>query len=348
MHVDCDRRSHSAHSTRWKAASVSLDSCTASKCTSVCGTQVKRCDEQATNIQTDEPGDRQHSELAALSGTIGPDVHQHQHAPKDHGVFTYDPGFMATAATAERHHLHRRRRGRAAVPRLPDRAAGRAQQLPRSLLPADEGRAADAGGARGVQTLDHAPHDAERVAAALLSTASTTTRTRWRWSRRSSPRSSAFYHDTTDITTTAHREIFAHRMIAKLPTIAAAAYKHSLGQPFVYPRNDLDYCSEHAAHVLRRALRALRGRPAAREGARPAVHPARRPRAERQHLDRAARRQHGLQSLRRDLGRRLGAVGPGARRRQRSRPRHAREDRRRRRTSPSSSPRSRTRTAASG
>ena len=40
-----------------------------------------------------------------------------------------------------------------------------------------------------------------------------------------------------------HREIFAHRIIAKLPTIAAAAYKHTLGQPFVYPRNDLRYCS---------------------------------------------------------------------------------------------------------
>jgi citrate synthase len=40
-----------------------------------------------------------------------------------------------------------------------------------------------------------------------------------------------------------HREIFAHRIIAKIPTIAAAAYKHSVGQPFVYPRNDLDYCS---------------------------------------------------------------------------------------------------------
>src|SRR4029453_5712528 len=37
--------------------------------------------------------------------------------------------------------------------------------------------------------------------------------------------------------------IFAHRIIAKIPTIAAAAYKHSLGQPFIYPRNDLDYCS---------------------------------------------------------------------------------------------------------
>jgi len=53
----------------------------------------------------------------------------------------------------------------------------------------------------------------------------------------------AFYHDSMDIHNPRHREIFAHRIIAKIPTIAAAAYKHSSGQPFVYPRNDLDYCS---------------------------------------------------------------------------------------------------------
>src|SRR5271154_1795261 len=54
---------------------------------------------------------------------------------------------------------------------------------------------------------------------------------------------SAFYHDLTDIHDPRHRDIFSHRIIAKLPTIAAAAHKHSLGQPFIYPRNDLDYCS---------------------------------------------------------------------------------------------------------
>jgi citrate synthase len=53
----------------------------------------------------------------------------------------------------------------------------------------------------------------------------------------------AFYHDSTDINDPRHREIFSHRIIAKLPTIAAAAYKHTLGQPFVYPRNDLRYCA---------------------------------------------------------------------------------------------------------
>ena len=54
---------------------------------------------------------------------------------------------------------------------------------------------------------------------------------------------SAFYHDSLDIHNPRHREIFSHRIIAKLPTIAAAAYKHTLGQPFIYPDNDLDYSS---------------------------------------------------------------------------------------------------------
>ena len=54
---------------------------------------------------------------------------------------------------------------------------------------------------------------------------------------------SAFYHENMDIQDARHREIFSHRIIAKLPTIGAAAYKHSLGQPFVYPSNDLDYSS---------------------------------------------------------------------------------------------------------
>ena len=54
---------------------------------------------------------------------------------------------------------------------------------------------------------------------------------------------SAFYHDSTDINDPVQREIASHRLIAKLPTIAAMAYKYSIGQPFVYPRNELDYAS---------------------------------------------------------------------------------------------------------
>lgn len=53
----------------------------------------------------------------------------------------------------------------------------------------------------------------------------------------------AFYHDSTDINDERQREIASHRLIAKVPTIAAWAYKYSIGQPFVYPRNDLDYAA---------------------------------------------------------------------------------------------------------
>ncbi len=52
---------------------------------------------------------------------------------------------------------------------------------------------------------------------------------------------SAFYHDSTDIADPVHRKISSHRLVAKMPTIAAAAYKYSVGQPFVYPDNSLSY-----------------------------------------------------------------------------------------------------------
>ena len=52
---------------------------------------------------------------------------------------------------------------------------------------------------------------------------------------------SAFYHDSTDINDPEQREIASHRLVAKLPTIAAMAYKYSTGQPFVYPLNKLGY-----------------------------------------------------------------------------------------------------------
>jgi citrate synthase len=52
---------------------------------------------------------------------------------------------------------------------------------------------------------------------------------------------SAFYHDSTDITDKRQREIASHRLIAKMPTIASMAFKYSIGQPFVYPLNQLGY-----------------------------------------------------------------------------------------------------------
>ncbi|MEE9250763.1 MAG: citrate/2-methylcitrate synthase, partial [Alphaproteobacteria bacterium] len=52
---------------------------------------------------------------------------------------------------------------------------------------------------------------------------------------------SAFYHDGSDISDPHQRRLASHRLIAKMPTLAAMAYKYSLGQPFMYPRNDLNY-----------------------------------------------------------------------------------------------------------
>ena len=52
---------------------------------------------------------------------------------------------------------------------------------------------------------------------------------------------SAFYHDSTDINNPEHREVAAIRLIAKMPTLVAMAYKYSVGQPYMYPRNDLSY-----------------------------------------------------------------------------------------------------------
>ena len=60
---------------------------------------------------------------------------------------------------------------------------------------------------------------------------------------------SAFYHDSLDITDPHQRMVASYRMIAKMPTIAAMAYKYSLGQPFMYPRNDLNF-AENFLHMM--------------------------------------------------------------------------------------------------
>ena len=60
---------------------------------------------------------------------------------------------------------------------------------------------------------------------------------------------SAFYHDSLDINEERHREISAFRLIAKMPTLAAMCYKYSIGQPFMYPKNDLDF-AENFLHMM--------------------------------------------------------------------------------------------------
>ena len=81
---------------------------------------------------------------------------------------------------------------------------------------------------------------------------------------------SAFYHDSIDISDPEQREMASIRMVAKMPTIAAMAYKYSIGQPFMYPKNELDYsanflhmcfsvpCEEYKVDpVLARAMRRI-------------------------------------------------------------------------------------------
>lgn len=60
---------------------------------------------------------------------------------------------------------------------------------------------------------------------------------------------SAFYHDSLDIHDPEQREVAAYRLVAKIPTLAAMAYKYSIGQPFIYPRNDLNY-AENFLHMM--------------------------------------------------------------------------------------------------
>ncbi len=60
---------------------------------------------------------------------------------------------------------------------------------------------------------------------------------------------SAFYHDSLDINNPHHREVCAYRLIAKMPTLAAMSYKYSIGQPFMYPKNNLGY-AENFLHMM--------------------------------------------------------------------------------------------------
>ena len=181
-------------------------------------------------------------ELDARSGTLGPDVIDISHLTRDLGVFTYDPGFMATASTESKITyidgdagvlLYRGYPVEQLAEKssylevanlliygsLPTRAQLNAFQnsIMRHTMVNEQLL-------RFFQGFHHNAHPMAMVSAVVASMA-------------------AFYHDTTDINDPRHREIFAHRIIAKLPTIAAAAYKHTLGQPFIYPRNDLRYCA---------------------------------------------------------------------------------------------------------
>ena len=182
------------------------------------------------------------SQLDALSGTIGPDVLNIANLNKDQGVFTFDPGFMATASCDSKITYIDGDAGVLLYRGYPIEQLAQkssflevAALLVNGKLPT-KGELYDFEHSimrhtminerllRFFQGFHHNAHPMAMVSAVVASMA-------------------AFYHDTTHIDDSRHREIFAHRIIAKLPTIAAAAYKHTLGQPFIYPRNDLRYCA---------------------------------------------------------------------------------------------------------
>jgi citrate synthase len=182
------------------------------------------------------------SQLDAKSGTIGPDVLNISNLTKEQGVFTFDPGFMATASTDSKITYIDGDAGMLLYRGYPvEQLAEKSSFLEvanllisGTLVSKTELDAFQNSIMRHTmvneqllrffQGFHHDAHPMAMVSAVVASMA-------------------AFYHDTTDIEDPRHREIFSHRIIAKLPTIAAAAYKHTLGQPFIYPRNDLRYCA---------------------------------------------------------------------------------------------------------
>jgi citrate synthase len=182
------------------------------------------------------------SQLNAISGTIGPDVLDISNLTKDQGVFTFDPGFMATASTDSKITYIDGDAGVLLYRGYPVEQLAKqssflevATLLINGTLPSKTELDAFTDSIMRhtmvneqllgfFRDFHHDAHPMAMVSAVVASMA-------------------AFYHDTTHIGDPRHREIFAHRIIAKLPTIAAAAYKHTLGQPFVYPRNDLHYTS---------------------------------------------------------------------------------------------------------
>ena len=180
--------------------------------------------------------------LNAVSGTIGPEALDISNLTKEQGVFTFDPGFMATASTESKITYIDGDAGVLLYRGYPvEQLAEKSSYLEVANLLIYGGLPTETQLCefqnsimrhtmvneqllRFFQGFHHDAHPMAMVSAVVASMA-------------------AFYHDTTDIDNPRHREIFAHRIIAKLPTIAAAAYKHTLGQPFIYPRNDLRYCA---------------------------------------------------------------------------------------------------------
>ena len=149
-------------------------------------------------------------------------------------------------------HLHRRRGGDPPAPRLLDRAALRALELPRGRLPARLRRAADRrrSSSAGSSTSPITP-SSTRTSSSLLET--------FRYDAHpmgmllsSVGALSTFYPDAKQIDDPEERYMAAIRLIAKVPTLAAFAYRHNMGLPYVYPDNDLSYAENFLSMMFKK------------------------------------------------------------------------------------------------
>ncbi len=179
-------------------------------------------------------------ELPVYSGTIGPDVIDIRKLYAQTGMFTYDPGFMSTAACASTITYIDGDKGELLYRGYPiDQIATKCDYLDTCYLLLN-GELPDAAQRKDFHklVLQHTMVN-EQMQFFLRG-----------FRRDAHPMAvltglvgalSAFYHDSTDIHNAEHRHIAAIRLIAKMPTLVAMAYKYGMGQPFMYPRNELSY-----------------------------------------------------------------------------------------------------------
>jgi citrate synthase len=184
--------------------------------------------------------ERKELELPVRYGTLGPNVIDIAHLYKDAGVFTYDPGYTSTASCESKITYIDGDEGILLYRGYPiEQLAEHGDFIETAFLLLygelpDAAQRKEFEGAITHHTMLHEQmirfysgfrRDAHPMAVMVGVVGAM----------------SAFYHDSTDINDPKQREIAIRRMIAKLPTIGAMAYKYSIGQPFMYPRNDLNY-----------------------------------------------------------------------------------------------------------
>ena len=187
-------------------------------------------------------------ELPIRKGTVGPDVIEIARLYREHKVFTYDPGFVSTGSCESDITYIDGEKGILMYRGYPVEQLAEhssfievAYLLIHGDLPNVDQLAAFDNTIRRHTMLNEGMlsffkgfrYDAHPMAMLSAVVGSM----------------SAYYHDEMDATNPDHRDIFAHRILAKLPTIAAAAFKLNIGQPFMYPRNDLNY-TENLLHML--------------------------------------------------------------------------------------------------